>query len=75
MAGEQAFVEAAVLLQAESPPHDRRESDVAEVVRAVRTLARAEIENFCGVCTHHGAIAGCRYGERKTPATQEVVPG
>jgi hypothetical protein len=60
VAAEQAFVEALVLLQAEQPVH-RSESDVAEVVRAVRKLARDEIDTFCGVCTRHGTALHCRH--------------
>lgn len=49
-AGEQALLEAGVLLQAESPSEERRLGELAEIVRAVRAVAHAEIENFCGVC-------------------------
>lgn len=60
-AGEQAFLETLVLLQAEWPATERRPEDLADVVRAIRTLAGAEIDTFCGVCTHHGESAACRH--------------
>jgi hypothetical protein len=60
VAAEQAFVEAIVLLQAEQPAL-RSESDVAEVVRAVRKLGREEIDTFCGVCTRRGTAPHCRH--------------
>lgn len=61
IAGEQALVETVILLQAEMPPAGRTESDVAEAIRAVRQLARSEIDAFCGICTHHGHAPHCRH--------------
>lgn len=59
-AGEQALVETVVLLQAEQPTNGHSETDVAQVICAIRSLARSEIDTFCGVCTHHG-VSGCRF--------------
>lgn len=61
VAGEQAVVEAVVLAQAKLPPGQRTEGDVAEAIRAVRTLARTEIDTFCGVCAHRCKAAKCRF--------------
>lgn len=60
-AAEQALVETVVLLQAKQPENRQNQNDVAEAIKAVRGLARSEIDTFCGVCTHHGMAAGCRY--------------
>lgn len=60
-AGEQALVEAAVLVQAEMPENERRQSDVAAVIQAVRQKARCEIDTFCTVCTHREKAAKCRH--------------
>lgn len=61
IAGEQAMVETLVLLQAELPPSDRLEADVADVIHVVRETARGEIEAFCGLCTHRCAAPQCRH--------------
>jgi hypothetical protein len=61
IAAEQAITEAAVLLQADQPASKRKESDVAEIVFAVRSLARSEIDTFCGACTHRGKAHDCRF--------------
>lgn len=61
IAGEQAMVETLVLLQAELPPSDRLEADVADVIHVVRETARGEIEAFCGLCTHRCAVPQCRH--------------
>lgn len=61
IAGEQALCEAAVLLQAEQPASDRRQSDLAEILYTVRRLARADIDAFCGICVHRGVAAHCRH--------------
>lgn len=59
--GEQALMEIMVRLQARMPPLERRQSDLAEVVFAVRRLANSEIDAFCGVCTHRGTASNCRH--------------
>lgn len=61
IAGEQAFVEAIVLLQAELAPQERTEGDVAAIIRAVRELARGEIDTFCGLCVHRTKADRCRH--------------
>jgi hypothetical protein len=61
IAGEQAVTEAFVLLQAELPAEDRRMSDMAEVIYAVRRLARSNIDAFCGVCVNRGIAPRCRH--------------
>jgi hypothetical protein len=61
LAAEQAITEAAVLLQADQPPPKRKPADVAELVFAVRSLARSEIDTFCGACTHRGKAHNCRF--------------
>jgi hypothetical protein len=61
LAGEQALVEALVLLQTELPPAQRTESDVAELIRAIRRLGREEIDAFCGICVHRGCAKKCRH--------------
>jgi hypothetical protein len=63
VAGERAFVEMAVLQQAKLPRGTRSESDIAELIRTVRALARTEIDLFCGICTHHGKAKHCRHAE------------
>ena len=59
LAAEQALVESSVLLEAELPPSERRHSDVAEVMLAVRRIARLEIDTFCGACVHYGVDVNC----------------
>lgn len=61
VAGERAFIEAVVLLQSDEPAN-RNESDLAEVIRAVRRLAIDEIETFCGICAHRGLVPACPLG-------------
>ena len=61
LAGEQALVEAVVLLQAELQPERRHKHDVSEIILTVRQLARSEIDTFCGVCSHHGVALHCRH--------------
>jgi hypothetical protein len=62
-AGEQAFLETVVLIQVEVMPSDRRQEDLADVVRAIRALAGSEIDTFCSLCTHHGESPACRFHE------------
>ncbi len=62
-AGEQALLETLVLEQAKMDPSQRRESDLAQLIRATRSLAAAEIDTFCGVCTHHAEGENCRFQE------------
>lgn len=64
IAGEQAFVEAAVLAQAELAPPKRSASDINHVIRVIRQLAENEIDDFCGVCTHRGTAHACRHPAR-----------
>lgn len=61
LAGEQALSESVILLQSEQPRLGAKETDLAEVIGAVRDLARAEIDTFCGICTHHGTAPRCRH--------------
>ena len=70
MAGEQALCETLVLLQAESPPDKRQQADLAELIFAVRKLAKTDIDTFCSACVHKGVAAKCRYhvcNERVAP--------
>jgi hypothetical protein len=55
VAGEQAFLEALVLSQAEQLKLDpiARDQAVAELFSAIRTLARNEVEAFCSICQYH----------------------
>ena len=62
VAAEQAFVEAVILIHAELPANQRRESDVAQTIRAVRTIGGAEIDTFCGICAHRCVHPRCRHG-------------
>lgn len=64
VAAEQAFVEAAVLQQSELAPAERRPGEVAEVMLAVRRLARMEIDTFCGACVHRCVDRSCRHLEK-----------
>jgi hypothetical protein len=59
--GERVMVEALVLVQAGLLPHDRCESDLAELVFTIRRRARLEIDSFCGICTHRNTAAKCRH--------------
>lgn len=61
LAAEQVLVEAVVLLEAELPASERRQSDVAEVMLAVRRVARLEIDTFCGACVQRCVDANCRH--------------
>ena len=61
LAAEQVLVEAIVLLEAELSASARRQSDVAEVMLAVRKIARLEIDTFCGACVHRCGDAKCRH--------------
>jgi hypothetical protein len=62
-AGEQAFLETVVLIQVDIPHAERRQEDLADVVRAVRALAGSEIDTFCSLCTQNGESPGCRFHE------------
>jgi hypothetical protein len=61
IAGEQAVAEAAVLIQAEQPAAQRSPGDLAEVIFAVRSLARTDIDTFCSACAHKGKARNCRF--------------
>lgn len=63
IAAEQALVEAVILLESELPAAERRQSDVAEMMFAVRRLGRLEIDTFCGVCSHRCTSSKCRHLE------------
>lgn len=60
VAGEQAVLEAVVLLQAERPDLQRAKADLAEAISVIRKLARADIDAFCGICVHRGTADTCR---------------
>jgi hypothetical protein len=61
LAGEQALLEALVLEQASRLSIDPTDRDtaLAELYRAVRSIARREIESFCSVCQYR-ATDHCR---------------
>lgn len=61
VAGEQAVTEAFVLLQSELPAESRRSTDMAELIFAIRRLARSNIDAFCGVCVNRGTAPHCRH--------------
>ena len=54
IAGEQALVEALVLVQVATPGVDAgvRTAAVTELYHAVRTVARREVGSFCALCQH-----------------------
>jgi hypothetical protein len=62
VAGEQAFLEALVLTQAELPKLDpvARDQAVADLFSAIRTLARSEVESFCSVCQYRDDPSGAK---------------
>lgn len=64
IAAEQALTEGAVVMQSELPATERRQSDIAEVVFAVRRIARLEIDTFCGACVHRCRDSKCRHLEK-----------
>ncbi len=61
VAGEQALVEAFVLLQSEMPASERHESDLAELIQVIRHLGHGEIDTFCGICAHRCVDPKCRH--------------
>lgn len=61
VAGEQAILETVILLQSELPPNGHQESDIAEIVRAIRRLTRSEVDAFCAICTVRGTASKCRH--------------
>lgn len=61
VAGEQAIVEAAILLETELTPAERHQFDLGSVMLAIRRLARSEIDTFCGVCDHRTVAEHCRH--------------
>ena len=61
VAGEQAMMEALVLVQAHCGDPKRRDFEAAALISVIRSLAAVEIEAFCGVCTSRVAAAGCRH--------------
>jgi hypothetical protein len=65
VAGEQALMEAIVLIQAELPPSTTKGTDLAELHTAVRRLALSEIDALCGICAHRGKAHACRYPTRR----------
>ena len=68
IAGERAFTEAVVLLQAAGSA-GRSERELSIVINAVRCLARDEIDTFCGICTHRGVVPNCRLATAAVPAS------
>jgi hypothetical protein len=72
VAAEQALSEAVVLLEAALPAAERRSSDVAEVVFAIRKIARMEIDTFCGACLHRCIDPNCRHHEKPAPVANRV---
>jgi hypothetical protein len=69
IAGEQAITEAMILVQAELPAALRRESDLAAVLFTIRRHAAADIDVFCGICTHRGHARNCRFGNSSAAAS------
>ncbi len=61
IAAEQAFVETLVLIQSELPAGQRHESDIAQLIHAVRTFGRDEIDTFCAICAHRCRDPKCRH--------------
>lgn len=61
LAGERCLVEAVVLIQAELGLVERRQTDLAKVVYAIRRLARRDIDTFCGACSQRGVATHCRH--------------
>jgi hypothetical protein len=58
-AGEQALVEALVLVQSQMADLSTRDSDLAALYWAVRSLAAKEIEAFRGVCALRAGNPAC----------------
>jgi hypothetical protein len=54
VAGEQALLEALVLMQASTTRLDPvdRDEELAELYHVIRDISRREIESFCAVCQH-----------------------
>lgn len=75
VAGEQAMVEALVLVQAENrdAPASSREPDLARVYTAVRTIAAREMDAFCGVCTCRCEVDLCRFRSKAASAAQAPI--
>jgi hypothetical protein len=55
LAGEQALLEALVLVQTEEPSLDpvHRDTSVAELYLVINAIARSEVEAICSLCQHH----------------------
>ncbi|HVU35563.1 MAG TPA: hypothetical protein VHE61_19140 [Opitutaceae bacterium] len=70
-AAELAITEAGVLVQARLRPSVQQAADLAELVYAVRSLARAEIDTFCGACTHRGRAPNCRFAHAASTSSPE----
>jgi hypothetical protein len=60
-AAERALLEATVLIQAQSGRKPRYPGEIASVMCAVRTLAKRDIEGFCGICSYRGELDDCRF--------------
>lgn len=60
IAAEQALLEALILVQASRGAPGNHELEAAEVIDAVRTRAKDEIDAFCGVCLHRCRGEKCR---------------
>ncbi len=80
IAGEQAMLEALVLAQAATRALDpaARDTSVAELYRAVRTLAHREVDAFCSLCQHRAISgrtpAGVKRGRFSSAAPRADVP-
>jgi hypothetical protein len=61
IAGEQAVLEAAVMLQAEMNPKVRNVSAATVLLLAVHRIARTEIDTFCAACVRRGSTPNCRF--------------
>jgi hypothetical protein len=61
VAGEQALMEALVLVHSQLPPPERQPGDVRALQFVVRKLALAEIDTWCSICAHRGATPKCRH--------------
>lgn len=69
VAGEQALLEALVLAQAATPALDpvARDTAVAELYLAVRTLAQREVDSFCSLCQHRAVSKGADTEAQRAP--------
>jgi hypothetical protein len=59
VAGEQALLEALVFVQSESGITTEAPQQASILQSVIRSIAAQEIDTFCSVCTHQGAVPGC----------------